>query len=316
MVRWILQPDSTWDYDYTVFDRYVDSMMQWGITRQISCHSPVGWNSDEIPYWCEREKKVKRLHAPVGSELYAVRWDHFLTSFRAYLIQRGWFDRAVLYLDELDPETLEWVVSFIKANHSEWKIGLAAFNEPPEPVLSKLYDLSMMVGTEVQSGRGAAVDNRTFYTSCNPPHPNTFIAADADPCENIWMGWHAAALGIHGYLRWAYDYWRLKDPYDQRAGGFTSGDFSLLYRSSNQRDMDFFCSIRLELLREGIEDYEKIRVLTEGSGILLTGEEQERYQHLLRVIQAFSIPYDHTPEIRKLVFEARKLLSEFTAKPK
>ncbi len=101
----------------------------------------------------------------------------------------------------------------------------------------------------------------TFYTSCVQPRPNSFVAANADPLDMAALPWHALQRRQDGYLRWAFDNWRSSDPLDLREGAYSAGDFSLVYRSSNDRDMTVVPSIRSELLREGIEDFEKVKVL-------------------------------------------------------
>ena len=71
----------------------------------------------------------------------------------------------------------------------------------------------------------------------------------------VWVAWYAKAKGLNGFLRWAYDYWTKADPQDVRDGSNTAGDFSLIYRSDNSLSSVPLSSIRLELLREGIQDY-------------------------------------------------------------
>ncbi len=309
MVRWI-RSDTSWWYDFTAFDRYVDSCMSWGIRGQISCHSPVGWNSDSIPFEWEAGGKGK-LYAPVGSTVFAVRWNHFLRLFKAHLERKGWFGRAVLYLDEVEPEKLKWLIELIDGNHPDWKIGLATFHTPSDFVASRVHDLCLMVGTSGNPASTREEQISTFYTSCNPVSPNNFISGDADPAENIWMGWHAQQLQYDGFLRWAFDYWIADDPLEQRTGGFTSGDFSFSYRNSNHADMEFFPSIRLELLREGIEDYEKIELLRNELEASSSPEDQALYNRLLGMLEEFSAPSAGSGEAGRLVNSARRLLNEF-----
>ena len=75
------------------------------------------------------------------------------------------------------------------------------------------------------------------------------------------LPWHALQRRQDGYLRWAFDNWKSSDPLNLREGAFTAGDFSLVYRSSNDKSMTVVPSIRSELLRDGIEDFEKVQVL-------------------------------------------------------
>jgi len=312
MIKWIRHMDGSWSYDFTVFDSYVDSMMNWGITEQISCQSPVGWNSETIPYWSEEENSIKELSAPVGSDLYYKCWMHFLDAFSIHLQKKAWFPKAVLYLDEVDSEKLSWIINMIKSNHADWKIGLAGFNPLPDTLVNKIYDLSMMLGRD--SVQRPVVENQifTFYTSCNPPRPNNFLAGDADPAFNIWLGWHAQKMGYNGFLRWAFDYWTVNDPLEQRIGGYTSGDFSFSYRSSNDLNMNICSSVRLELLREGIEDYEKISILRNSFLMAEFEEDKILYNRLQEIIEGFQILSSPPLDAREQVLSARNLLDEIS----
>jgi len=316
MVRWIRNVEDSWTYDFTAFDQYVETLLALGINGQISCQSPVGWNSGVIPYWCESEKLIKELPVRVGSEIYAIRWNHFLDAFRLHLTEKGWFSKAVLYLDEIAPDQLQWIVDMIKNNHPEWKIGMAGFHPLADSLAAHFVDISMMVGTLDKRCNSTLASRSTFYTSCNPVRPNTFIAWDSDLADNIWMGWHALHLGMDGYLRWAFDYWTSVDPVEQRIGSFASGDFSLSYRSSNELDMQFFSSVRLELLREGIEDFEKISLLRKrlkGSQHL---SDQEDYCRLMSMLDEFDYTSGESSKTGELVHRARKLLDEIVTKSK
>lgn len=316
MVRWIMHADSTWEYDFEPFKQYVDSMMSWGIDKQISCQSPVGWNSDLIPYWCESTRTMKVFSAPIGTGIYANRWNHFLDALKECLDEKGWFEKAVLYLDEVEPEKLDWLIEFIKAHDPDWKIGFAGFHTPSDFVDSNVFDLSLMVGYEGNPNRRARHGRTTFYMSCNPPRPNNFVAGDTDPAANIWIGWHARHLGLQGFLRWAFDYWKVPDPFDQRIGEYTSGDFSLSYRSSNNLDMEFYPSVRLELLREGIEDFEKIAILEKQLKDPGIPEDLEKHRRLVGKIDEFSHSSGKTGELYRLVDGARELLNDISSNPK
>ena len=44
MIAKMRQIDGTWKYDYTVFDRWVQFMMDLGIDKQIDCYTLVPWH--------------------------------------------------------------------------------------------------------------------------------------------------------------------------------------------------------------------------------------------------------------------------------
>ena len=475
MIQWTLKSNDTWEYDYSVFDAYVVRLASWGLDQQISAFSPIGWNLGDIPYWDEATQSKKTFHSDVGSSAWNTRWSHFLTDFRAHLLEKEWFDKTVLYLDESSGDDAEAVINLVRPIDESWKIGLAyggyGRDGPGEDILSKLYDSSgqmVLVGTTyvdtglitgetyryavdacsdncsaasspvttvaqtpavpgeptdltAMSGSGITLswttpaatgsgaltgyniyrcvdepapctpvwfdrvvsgtaytdsevaanttyrytvttcngtgcgnpsgeitvttgdtvnqqsagnqstvpgqtqenqavpavptgltsfaasatatqlswtgnatngydvyrctgsetctpetylgwtyaDNQadhperisTFYTSCVQLRPNSFVAANADPADMAALPWHALQRRQDGYLRWAFDNWKSYDPLDLREGAFTAGDFSLVYRSSNDKDMTVVPGIRSELLRDGIEDFEKVQVL-------------------------------------------------------
>ncbi|TLX71676.1 DUF4091 domain-containing protein [Labilibacter sediminis] len=260
MVKWIKKTDGTWEYDFTVFDKYVTKLMSWGITEQISCFSPVGWNESQIPYWNESTNQKATLNAPLNTSTYSTRWNHFLTAFKIHLDEKGWFDKTVLYLDEVSEAKLNNVISVVHGNDPDWKLGIAYSHGLSNESKSHFYDISGIL--EDASNQGITEGKvSTFYTSCTQKNPNNYITPENNSAEMTWMCWHALSQGYDGYLRWAYDYWRLSDPFDARDGAHTAGDFSMIYRSSNTDPVNFLSSLRLEMLREGIEDFEKIKIL-------------------------------------------------------
>ena len=91
----------------------------------------------------------------------------------------------------------------------------------------------------------------TFYTCFIPERPNTFTFSA--PAESAFLGWHAMAAGYSGYLRWAYNSWVKEAWQDSRFRTWPAGDCALVYPGGS--------SIRMKRLVEGIQDFEKIRIL-------------------------------------------------------
>jgi hypothetical protein len=114
---------------------------------------------------------------------------------------------------------------------------------------------------------------------CNPPVPNTFVFSP--PIEGRWISWYTAARGYDGFLRWAYDAWPADPARDARHTLWPAGDCFLVYPGGAS-------SIRYEKLREGIVDFEKIRMLREQAvgSANDTVEEllQQLDQHLRRFV--------------------------------
>ena len=133
--------------------------------------------------------------------------------------------------------------------------------------------------------RDAIADQRaeggelSWYISCDQkfPQPNYFIDAPSmDPVMVPWITWR---YQMHGILYWTINFWSQTpnpwiDPVTYLSGFFCSdgwvlnGEGSLIYPGSytnqftGQDDVDGpVSSIRFELLREGIEDYEYLWLL-------------------------------------------------------
>jgi hypothetical protein len=257
MVKWTKEANGQWHFDYSDFDKYVEAMMSWGIDRQINCFSLVGWNTS-TGYFDIASDSYRRIDLIPGNSDFEIVWNVFLTSFKDHLKSKGWFEKTVLYMDEIREEEMSKVVSFIKANDAEWKVGLAG-SHVKASIERELYDYSTILGYN----RVFANAISTFYTSCSQRFPNNYVTLENNPAEMTWMAWHAAAMKYNGYLRWAYDYWTKNEPMNIQDGSNAAGDFSMIYRANNNLSNQALSSIRLELLREGIQDYEKIKILSD-----------------------------------------------------
>ena len=232
-------------------------MMEWGINNQISCFSLAGWKTS-VGYK-DASGTDRTLELTIGTEEYNTVWSAFLTSFKTHLQEKGWFDKTVLYMDEIKEDGMKSIIALIKENDANWKIGLSGGNVD-SGIENSLYDYSTILGYERQSDNAVS----TFYTSCSQQYPNNYVTAQTNPAEMSWMAWYALAKGFDGYLRWAYDYWTQSDPTSAQDGSNASGDFNMIYRSENTAAAVPISSIRLELLREGIQDFEKARILNNG----------------------------------------------------
>ena len=310
MVRWIaLEGGKRWKYDYSVFDAHVERLAGWGINDQISAFSPVGWNKDELPFWDEATGTRKVFKYGLGSKEYNALWNHFLTDFKEHLVEKGWFEKTVLYMDEVPKEEMEAVIGLIRFNDKDWKIGLAYGHAPGDNVIASLYDVSGYYEneTEVQTYPDQVT---TFYNSCSLQRPNNYVAADGNPADMAAMPWYAMFRGHDGYLRWAFDNWRSHNPLDLQEGSFTAGDFSFVYRSSNKKDMTMIPSVRSELLRDGIEDYEKVQVLSKS---MLQCGDKNSLSRLEEMINTFRTERLMAGHVVELITKARVQLSDISA---
>ena len=312
MIRWIaLDNGQRWRFDYSAFDAYVERLADWGIDRQISAFSPVGWNTDEIPFRDEASGEQRVFKAPIGSDTYNALWNHFLTDFKAHLLEKGWFEKTVLYMDEVPQAEMEAAIALIRYNDPNWKIGLAYGHAPDDRVVRSLYDVSGYYESEIDV---QTYDHQltTFYTSCSLTRPNNYVAVNANPADMAAMPWYAMARGHDGYVRWAFDNWKAYEPLDLRDGAHTAGDFSFVYRSGNDADMTVVPSVRSELLHDGIEDYEKIVVLQDA---MRRCGRPDLLDELRESIASFSTDALMAGAAPDLLTEARAALEGFAKHP-
>ena len=92
----------------------------------------------------------------------------------------------------------------------------------------------------------------TFYICCSDEFPNQFTFSQ--PAESTYLAWYALANGFDGMLRWAYNSWVENPLQDSRFRTWPAGDTYIVYPKGRS-------SIRYERLREGIQDYEKTRIV-------------------------------------------------------
>jgi hypothetical protein len=253
MIDWMRTKDGKWKFDYKIFDEYVQLAMDAGIKEAITIYTPVPWGN-RFRYKDESTGSfVYESWAP-GTPEFKQHWNGFLTDLRSHLERKGWLSRTYLGINENALEQTLAAIKVIKDHSPQWRITYAGDWHPELDLL--LDDYSFLHGKEPsmaqQKSRAARGASSTFYVCCNPAKPNNFVFSP--PVEGRFLGWYSLAFGYDGFLRWAYDAWPADPVRDARHGSWAAGDCFLIYPGANS-------CIRLEKLREGIVDFEKIRII-------------------------------------------------------
>lgn len=255
MVTKIRRIDGTWLYDYTIFDRWVEFMFSLGIDKQINCYSMIPW-ALEFDYYDQATSSNTTIQATPGSQEYNEYWGSFIADFARHLKSKGWFEKTMIAMDERPLESMQAVLSLIRKIEPDFKISLAGSYH--EPVIYDIVDFSETFSGKkefpesVKAKRKELGLTTTFYTCCAEAHPNLFVISDPD--EAVWLGWFAQAEGYDGYLRWAYNSWTLDPLTDARFRTWPAGDCFVVYPGGRG-------SVRFSKLTEGIQDFEKVRIL-------------------------------------------------------
>ena len=255
MVTKIRRVDGTWLYDYTIFDHWVEFMFSLGIDRQINCYSMIPW-ALEFDYYDQATSSNTTIQATPGSPEYNEYWGSFIADFARHLKSKGWFEKTMIAMDERPLESMQAVLSLIRKIEPDFKISLAGSYH--EPVIYDIVDFSETFSGKkefpesVKAKRKELGLTTTFYTCCAEAHPNLFVISDPD--EAVWLGWFAQAENYDGYLRWAYNSWTADPLTDARFRTWPAGDCFVVYPGGR-------ASIHFAKLTEGIQDFEKVRIL-------------------------------------------------------
>ncbi len=272
---------------------------------------------------------------PLFSDGFNRRIRAYLARVAEYFKQHGWTARLVFNSPIDEPNTAQdfadtrkWAqlvhdaapgIPFLVTKspvpkHPEWGT-LAGYANNFSIHGNDLNDPAVKKAIREEQAKGGEM---TWYLSCDQayPQPNYFIDAPAmDPVMVPWITWK---YGMNGILYWALNYWpQTRDPWLDPvtylsgflcSDGFVlNGEGSLLYpgdrvpRYTGQKSVyGPVSSIRFELLREGIEDYEYLWLLKSlGDGRFA----DESAASMVVDVSAFSRNVDELIEARRRMAE-------------
>lgn len=254
MIKWTKHADNKWSYDYKVFDKWIEMMMDLGIDKMINCYSVVPWNN-ELHYFDAVGDSIVNMKADPGTDLFNDVWHHFFTDFKTHLSDKGWLNITNIAMDERTPKEMEATINMLQKEAPELGISYAD-NQKSYKKYPFVKDISIEAGATIdpkdlkeRKDKGLIT---TYYVCCSDPFPNMFTFSN--PAESVYAGWYALAMNFDGFLRWAYNSWVEKPLLDSRFRTWPAGDTSIIYPGARS-------SIRFEKLIEGIQDIEKVKIL-------------------------------------------------------
>lgn len=254
MIIWNKYPDGSWEYDFAIFDQWVEFMMDLGINKMINCYSMLPWNN-MLHYRDVATGKFIDVKADPGTKEFKEMWIPFIQAFEQHLSEKGWLDITNIAMDERSPEYMTEAVT-IKNEYAP-RLGIALADNHS---IFKKYPFikDMCAGIFAPIEHDDICKRReqglitTYYVCCSSVFPNTYTSSS--PAEAVYLGWYAAAHDYDGFLRWAYNSWPQDPIRDSRFRTWAGGDTYLVYPEG-------YSSIRFERLIEGIQDWEKIKII-------------------------------------------------------
>ena len=302
MVTWVKKLDGTWEFGFDVFDRWIEFMMSCGIDKQINCFSMIPW-ALSFPYYDVATNRMQVLRAAPGDEAYEEMWVAMLKAFSKHLREKGWFSITTIAMDERPMHAMQKAMAVIRKADPDFKVSLAG-NWHPE-IEADLYDYCIaldqaeLLPKEVFARRKAEGKKTTVYTCCSTHKPNTFTFSV--PAEGAWYGLYVAGTEYDGYLRWAYNSWVKNPLHDTRFRQWPAGDTYMIYPYGRS-------SVRFEKLIEGIQAYEKIRILREE--FTATGNTA-KLAELDALQEKFNFNSQYTDDFPTLIHQGQEELNAF-----
>jgi hypothetical protein len=304
MIDWRKNTDGTWEYDFSLFDKWVQFMMDLGIKNQISCYSMVPWGN-EYYYFDEKKNKKVKIKAAPGTEAYEELWIPFLKQFKVHLKEKSWNNITRMAMDERAPKEMKAMFKLLSKYAPEFGASFADNHKSYKQYPNQLKDLSV--------GFGATIDEKdlllrkqhgfisTHYVCCSDDFPNIFTFSP--PAEGIFIGWYSIASNFDGFLHWSYNSWVENPLQDSRFRAWPAGDTYMVYPNNRS-------SIRFESLREGIQDAEKIRILRVE---FLAKNMQSELNELNAMVNQFNIT-EKPENLDDMLIEAKSKLNALAKK--
>ena len=258
MIGRVKREDGTWQFDYSVFDEYVEFCRGCGLGPAICCYTLCPWGY--VVRWQNAKGETESCVAKPGTKEFEDYWGVFLQAFATHLKQKGWFEQTYISMDERSIEDVKLIGEFVQKHAPGLRISMAG-NQLPSQYGVTIDDFCMILSDKINADylketaeRRAKGMVTTYYVCCWPLYPNTFMSSG--PGEAFWLGAYPAMIGLDGFLRWAWNSWPKDPKEDATYWAWTAGDTFLCYPDGEP-------SWRFMELRNGIAAAEKVRLLKE-----------------------------------------------------
>ncbi len=253
--------DGSFEFDFTNFERLLTLAEKHGVADRIELSHIGGIDRTEHRV----NFNATTVHSENGENV-TLQIDEWLEpSLKAlcdYLKKTGRFERAMIhvsdepYLPDIDSwrEASQRVRSIAPDLKQIDAIETLNFTDRLDVWVPKLTHFDRWrKGFEQRRG-----DNEYWYYICCHPvgvtYPNRFM--DLPGARIRVLHWINYSEDLVGYLHWGYNHW-VGDPFGAPTETFGPGDTHLVYPGENG-PLD---SIRWELERESVEDYEYLKLL-------------------------------------------------------
>ncbi|MCK9266805.1 DUF4091 domain-containing protein [bacterium] len=264
-----------------------------------------------------KSKKEQLIFPSTLDEGYRNFLKQFLSALEKHLIEKGWLEKFCLHVsDEPTGSQFEPYTSFVKFIKNVAP-GIKTMDAMGEEKFAPYVDYPVPQESKYESfaeKSGISKDQIWFYYCCEPtgPWPNRFI--DLPLIRLRIFTWLAFKYNIKGFLHWGLNHWDWHppyyredpyNPYDNTTGGsLQAGDSFVIYPprmpSQSHEPVD---SIRWEIIRKAMEDYEYLYLLRDlmqkGKG---SEKDREEGKSLMKEFNEKIVPdfTGHTRDVKYL----------------
>jgi len=257
------EEDGTFSFDFSRFDRYVELFERAGVADRIEIShiggGEKGWGTPIVLYKVRAYDKAKNQWITWDGE---IGLPPLLKALEQHLEQRGWLAKSMIHVAD-EP---------ILSNLDSWR-RVSDFVAQAAPRLRRIEaieTIDLCGALEVwvpqlshfERWREAYEARRScgefWYYICVNPHGNLYPNRFLDyPLSRVRvLHWVNFAEDLVGYLHWGWNFWG-KDPFGVPTDRLPPGDTHVIYPGS-QGPLN---SIRWEIQRESLEDFEYLHLL-------------------------------------------------------
>ncbi|MEM2929371.1 MAG: DUF4091 domain-containing protein [Thermoproteota archaeon] len=309
LIRLIEAPTGAFECDFSNFDRWVRLFIEEGVIGRIEGGHLAyreEWEASDFysyemtVYKKNGEEAYKMPSVSVASGEYYQFISRFLPQLQTHLEEKGWLNIYVQHLaDEPIPvnsESYRLFAGYVRELAP--KIKIIEANQATEELVGALDIWVPLLNQfdenqDFYNRRKTAGEEVWFYTCLAPTgkYPNRFI--DYHSIKIRILHWINFKYNLSGYLHWGLNYW-FEDPFKNvEPSNLPPGDAFIIYPGKEGP----LSSIRFEVLRLGVQDYELLKMLEEQNPI----EARELANDVVRTIT------DYEKDVSKFN-EARRLL--------
>ena len=245
-------------FDFTNFDKMVEILIREGGLKRIEGGHIGGFNCNGI--------YVPTIGVrPFDNDTAQIFLSQFLPALYGHLETKGWKDMYVQHIAD-EPwvqniPTYIRIAGFVK----KYMPGIPIVDAVDAHVTHEIINsVNIWVPILDQYHKNYAffrerqvVDEVWFYTCCNPQnnYANRFL--EQPLVQTRFLHWINYRYGATGYLHWGFNWWESETNDAHIKHTWPAGDAWIIYPAEGK----VYSSIRLAAMRDGIADYELLKLL-------------------------------------------------------